>query len=198
MNKELNKYDANFTAGGLLFNEFKALELMLKDDNFLLMIKEEEKNNQVIGIATMSARKRIIAEIKRRSSFAPAGFWNYFFNWSENEMKIALFYLCLKTYPLVLDLHLEVSLKKFKTGKTLNAYDIQMRLDEIASKDSFVASWSQSTLEKLNVQYRKAIKDASLFDGSNLTKPFGINPSFWKYFEDINETWLLSACFIKN
>ena len=31
MNKELNKYDANFTAGGLLFNEFKSLEFILKD-----------------------------------------------------------------------------------------------------------------------------------------------------------------------
>jgi hypothetical protein len=198
MSKELNKYDANFTAGGLLFNEFKSLESLLKGDDFLFMIQEEERNNQVIGIATMSARKRIIAEVKRRSSLAPAGFWNYFFNWSETEMKIGLLFLCLKTYPLVLDLHLEVALKKFKTGKTLNAYDIQMRLDEISSKDTFVASWSKSTLEKINVQYRKAIKDASLFDGNNLTKPVGTSSSFWKYFEDINETWFLAACFIKN
>jgi hypothetical protein len=198
MSKVLTKYDANFTAGGLLLYEFKSLEFMLKEDNFLFLIKEEEKNNQVIAIATMSARKRIIAEIKRRNKFAPAGFWNYFFSWSENEMKIGLFYLCLKTYPLVLDLHLEVALKKFKTGKTLNAYDIQMRLDELASKDDFVASWSQSTLEKINVQYRKVIKDASLFDGNNMIKPVGISSSFWNYFEDINQTWFLSACFIKN
>jgi hypothetical protein len=104
----------------------------------------------------------------------------------------------LKTYPLVLDIHLEVALKKFKTGNTLNAYDIQMRLDEISSKDDFVSSWSESTLEKINVQYRKAIKDAGLFDGNNLVKPVGIISSFWKYFEDINESWFLSACFINN
>jgi hypothetical protein len=198
MKKGNGRFDANFTAGGLLLNEFLALEKMLLGNDFRQEIQSEELLNNVIGIATMSARKRIISEIKRRNLFAPSGFWNYFFSWSENEKKIGLLYLCLKTYPLVLDIHLEVALKKFKTGNTLNAYDIQMRLDEISSKDDFVSSWSESTLEKINVQYRKAIKDAGLFDGNNLVKPVGISSSFWKYFEDINESWFLSACFINN
>lgn len=198
MKIQVKTYDANFTAGGLLFSEFKALETILLGNDFAVKIQQEEESNSVIGIATMSARKRIIAEIKRRHSMAPIGFWNYFFQWNQQEMKFGLLYLCFKTYPLVLDIHIEVALKKFKTGNTMTPYDVQMRMDEIASKDDYVSQWSNSTLEKINVQYRKAIKDVGLYDGSNLIRPLKISPTFWQYFEDIHEGWFLTACFIKN
>jgi hypothetical protein len=198
MKKQEKTYDANFTAGGLLLNEFKALEGMLLGESFGREIEKEEESNSVIGITTMSARKRIIAEIKRRNSMAPIGFWNHFFQWNQLEMKFGLLYLCFKTYPLVMDIHIEVALKKFKTGNTMNAYDVQMRMDEIASKDHHVSQWSTSTLEKLNVQYRKAIKDAGLYDGNHLIRPVKVSPTFWRYFEEINEGWFITACFIKN
>ena len=66
----------------------------------------------------------------------------------------------MKTYPVVLDLHFEVTIKKFKSGNKLDAYDLQMRLDELASNDEDIAKWSESTFNKINVQYRKALKDA--------------------------------------
>ena len=58
------KYDANFTAGGILFNEFTALEEILLSENFDECISIEEEENNVMGVATNSARKRIISEIK--------------------------------------------------------------------------------------------------------------------------------------
>ena len=174
------------------------MEPILLGTDFESKVQEEENNNNVIGIATLSARKRIISEIKRRNSVAPVGFWNHFFQWNLQEMKFGLLYLCFKTYPLVLDLHIEVAFKKFKTGNTMNAYDVQMRLDEISSKDIHVSEWSSSTLEKINVQYRKALKDVGLYDGNNLIRPLKISPTFWHYFEDIHDGWFLTACFIKN
>jgi len=198
MINQVKTYDANFTAGGLLLNEFRALEGMLLGDSFEKEIQIEEESNSVIGITTMSARKRIITEIKRRNSMAPIGFWNHFFQWDQLEMKFGLLYLCFKTYPLILDIHVEVALKKFKTGNSMIAYDVQMRMDEIASKDDHVSQWSISTLEKLNVQYRKAIKDAGLYDGNHLIRPLKVSPTFWRYFEEINEGWFITACFIKN
>ena len=106
MKKQVKTYDANFTAGGLLLNEFRALEGMLLGDSFVKDIELEEESNSVIGITTMSARKRIIAEIKRRNYIAPIGFWNHFFQWDELEMKFGLLYLCFKTYPLIIDIHI--------------------------------------------------------------------------------------------
>lgn len=96
-----SKYDANFTAGGLLFNEYKALEKLLLSDNFEELIKIEEEQNNVIGIATNSSRKRMISEIKRRYYMALTGFWNIYFQWSEDEQRLALFYLCLVQLVLI-------------------------------------------------------------------------------------------------
>ena len=190
-----SKYDANFTAGGILFNEFIALEEMLLSENFEEGIAIEEEQNNVIGIATNSARKRIISEIKRRYHLAPDDFWSHFFVWHEHEQKLALFYLCLKTYPVVLDLHFEVTIKKFKSGNKLDAYDLQMRLDELASNDEDIAKWSDSTYKKINVQYRKALKDVGLWNGERLLEATNTSSQFWSYFEDHHEAWFLSACF---
>jgi hypothetical protein len=196
--KVTEMYDANFTAGGLLFYEFNAIKNLLLSDNFMEEIHKEIENNNLIGIPTMSSRKRVIAEIKRRYSMAPIGFWHYFSQWNDKDMKFGLLYLCFKTYPLVLDIHIEVALKKFKIGNTMNAYDIQMRFDEISSKNDHVAKWSDKTLVKLNVQYRKVLKDTGIYDGNHLYRPVNISQTFWKYFEDLNEDWFLAACFIKN
>ena len=189
------KYDANFTAGGILFNEFVALEVLLLSENFEQGIAIEEEQNNVIGIATNSARKRIISEIKRRYNVAPNDFWIHFFGWNENEKKLALFYLCLKIYPLIFDIHFEVTLKKFKVGNPLNTYDIQMQIDEIASLDKYVATWSDSTYKKINEQYRKALKDVGLLNGERILHPTYAGSQFWRYFEEHQEAWFLTACF---
>tara|TARA_B110000902_G_scaffold234943_1_gene279936 strand:- start:262 stop:855 length:594 start_codon:yes stop_codon:yes gene_type:complete len=189
------KYDANFTAGGILFNEFKSLEDILLSENFELYILKEEQENNVIGIATNSARKRIISEIKRRYNYTEPDFWRHFFKWPEIEQKMALFYLCLKAYPVILDIHFEVTIKKFKAGDKLDAYDVQMRLDELASNDNDVAKWSKSTFSKINVQYRKALKDVCLFDGDRLTRNLKVTDQFWNFFNDNKEFWFLEACF---
>lgn len=192
------KYDANFTAGGLLYNEFIALEDLLISNDFENLIKIEEGQNNRIGIATNSARKRIISEINRRYKIAPAGFWNHFFNWKEYEQKLALFYLCLKTYPLVFDLHFEVAVKKYKTSGSIADYDVQMRLDEIASNNENVANWSDKTFKKLNSQYRTVLKDVELLIDNRLTKSTIQSSSFWSYFKENGEQWFLKACFIEN
>lgn len=189
-------YDANFTAGGLLHHEFISLEVVITGDNMLEQLKKEEVQNNYMAVNTLSARKRILSEVKKRLSYAPSGFWDHFYSWSEKEQKLALFYLCLKAYKVVFDIHWEVSLKKFLTGGEIDAYNISMFLDELASKNNIVASWSNSTIEKINVQYRKAIRDAGLVMENKPVKPNGLNESFWTYFKNIDETWFLEACFI--
>lgn len=189
------KYDANFTAGGLLFNEFDLLKPILLSDDFNNAIQEEQEKNELIAIKTLGARKRIISEVKRRNNNAPHDFWDHYYLWNEKEQKLALFYLCLKSYPLVLDLQIEVALKKYKTGSSLGTFDVTMRLDKLASENEDLASWSDGTLDKLNSQYRKVIKDAGLFNKGDLNKPIGISSSFWTYFKQINEAWFLEACF---
>ena len=154
-----------------------------------------QKNVEFSGAHLLHLAETYNEAEKRRYHLAPDDFWSHFFGWHEHEQKLALFYLCLKTYPVLLDLHFEVTIKKFKSGNKLDAYDLQMRLDELASNDEDIAKWSESTFNKINVQYRKALKDAGLFDGENPTNISKVNDHFWNFFNDINEPWFLEACF---
>lgn len=190
------KYDANFTAGGLLHHEFLSLETVILATGFEEAIKLEEYQNQFVGINTVAARKRVLSEVRRRIAHVPKEFWEQFYLWNEREQVLGLFYVCLKTYKLVFDLHWEVTLKKYRTGGTLDAYSISMFLDELVSKDEYVASWSNTTIDKINGQYRKALKDAGLFEKGTLRKPMGITESFWTFFKTIDKSWWMEACFV--
>jgi len=198
MNKSTSKYDANFTAGGLLINEFLVLKSILTSENTLEELKNEIEDNNLIAIKTKGARQRIITEITRRYNQVPKSFWGFFYELNLKEQKQALLYLCLKTYPLIFDIHFEVTVKKFKTSGRLIEYDIKMRIDEIASIDKSVADWSDLTLKKLNIQYRKTLKDAGLLKGNELIKSEIYNPIFWNYFKKNGDNWFLTACFIQN
>lgn len=190
------KYDASFTAGGLLYTEFKSLIGILSSPDFEELINAEEQENKVIAIPTSAARKRIIPQIIRRHKQAPIDFWDFFNEISDYEKKFCLFFLCLKTYPLLMDLHLEVTLKKFRTGVNLETYDIQMRLEELMSYHEEVSSWADSTLKKVNTRYIRMLKDLEIYNGNILTRPVKARAEFWNYFKETNEQWFLEACFI--
>lgn len=190
-----NTYDASFTAGGLFYNEFSNLRYYLIDQNFEDLVINDLEENRILAIDTLSARKRIVQEIIKRYKVMPLLFWEFFQNLTETESKLALFFVCLKTYPIVFDLHFQVTVNKQKTGIPLNEYDIQMRLDELSTLSKDVQSWSETTVKKINSRYRKALKDAGLYDGIKLRRPNRINEGFWNYFKENDETWFLEACF---
>lgn len=190
------KYDANFTAGGIFFNEFSNLKDYLLEENFEEIVKNDIEENQILAISTLSARKRIVLEIIRRHNIMSVNFWSFFQNLNESESKLSLFYVCLKTYPIVFDLHFQVTVKKQKLGTELTEYDIQMRLDELSSIDEDVESWSETTIKKINTQYRKALKDSGIYEKEKLKQPVNIQETFWEYFKENDESWFLQACFI--
>ena len=192
------KYDANFTAGGIFFNEFSNLKSFLEDENFEEIVRNDIEENKILAIKTLSARKRIVSEIIRRHKIMPMNFWSFFHSLNEQESKLALLYVCLKTYPIVFDLHFQVTVNKQKLGLTLTEYDIQMRLDELTSISSDIDNWSESTIRKINTQYRKALKDSGLYDGDKLLKPQNISQNYWSYFMEGDDKWFMEACFNLN
>ncbi|WP_405291003.1 BrxA family protein [Algibacter sp. Ld11] len=192
----IQKYDANFTAGGIFFNEFSNLKPYLLEEDFEEIIKNDIEENKILAITTLSARKRIVSEIIRRHKVMSLNFWRFFQDLNELESKLALLFVCLKTYPIVFDLHFQVTVQKQKLGLLLTEYDVQMRLDELASTSVDVESWSETTIKKINTQYRKAIKDAGLFHKETLRQPINVNQTFWVYFKENDDMWFLDACFI--
>jgi hypothetical protein len=189
-------YSSAFTASALLFNEFsKAKESILADD-FIRRMKDEVLENTRLGIKTQASRKRISQEMIKRYEAAPPGFWPFFFERSEEEQKLALFFLCLKTYGLMLDFHLEVALKRWKArSEQLGTFDLQMRLDEISSAHPDVDAWSESTKTKTITVYLRTLTEAGLLKNGKLQKPIRISPDFWEYFIKNGESWFPESCF---
>lgn len=191
-------YSSAFTASALLFNEFSKVKENILADDFNRQMKAEVSENIRMGIKSQSARKRISQEMIKRFESAPAGFWPFFFERNEEEQKLALFFLCLKTYSLMLDYHLEVALKRWKTrSEQLGTFDLQMRLDEISSKHPDVDAWSESTKTKTITVYLRTLSEAGLLKNGKLQKPIRVNPDFWEYFIKNDESWFLESCFTR-
>jgi len=194
--EEEDKYSAAFTATALLFTEVQNIKQILLADDFEQLIEQEVKNNDLLGIKTEAARRRVTQEIRKRNGFTPKEFWSTFLNLNETEQRLALFYLCLKTYPLVMDFHIEVALKKWKSkALVIDNFDLQMRLDEIASTDEVVMNWTEKTQMKVITVYKRMLKEAGLLKKTELTKPKNISTDFWNYFVEIGDDWFVEACF---
>ena len=118
------------------------------------------------------------------------------FECNEEEQKLALFFLCLQSYSLLMDFHVEVTLKKWRAmSLSLERFDLQMRLDEIASFDEKVDGWTELTKSKTIEIYLRILSDIGLLKEGQLTKPAPIEPDFWHYFIIHGEAWFIEACF---
>lgn len=190
-------YSASFTASALLFQEFSKAKDSLLADDFIQEMQNEVLENTRLGIKTQSARKRISQEMIKRYEAAPTDFWRFFFERGEEEQKLALFFLCLKTYGLMLDYHVEVALKRWKArSEQLDTLDVQLRLDEISSFNPEVYAWSESTKTKTVTVYLRTLTEAGLLKHGKLQKPSDIQPDFWDYFIKNGESWFPEVCFV--
>ncbi|MGK0363402.1 MAG: hypothetical protein ACI85O_000447 [Saprospiraceae bacterium] len=191
-------YSASYTAAALLADEFQSIRSFLTASDFEVLIDQEAIENNYLQIKTETSRKRIVLEMKKRYHAVPENFWNFTETLNDAEFKLALFYICLKTYTLVMDFHVEVALRKWDLGFTeLDNYELQMRLDEIASMDDEVYDWSDVTKKKVIRGYKTMLKQANLLKNDTLHKPRTINPHFWDYFIENAETWFIEACFYR-
>ncbi len=191
-----SKYSAAFTAAALLYPEHVRMEELLLSPDFEERIGREVEENKYLSIKMQASRRRVVQEIRKRYASAPEGFWELFFGWKEAEQRLGLFFLCLKTYLLLMDYHVEVALKKWRSGAvSLDAFDLQMRLDEIASFDLKVDEWSESTKRKTITNYIRILEEAGLLKDGGLARPAGIRAEFWEYFFRIGEGWFIEACF---
>lgn len=146
MKKENSPYSAAFTGCSFMMYEMnRMLPLFLADNSEELLLQEIE-NNQVLLLNSQASRKKYIRELKRRFEAVPRTFWLEYQNMSEAAQRLAIFYVLLSTYRLVLDFHLNVTVKKWNSvDPHVYLDDVAMELSQIAADDTFVDSWSDNT-----------------------------------------------------
>lgn len=196
MNKIKSPYTAAITGGGFLYEETCTLLPLLQSDNREALLKDEAMNNRLLQINSETSRKRNIAEISRRYDAMPAKFWSDFQEMNEDDRKVALFLVVLKTYKICFDFHINVTMRKWNSiSKKVEHEDLMMEFNEISAKDKFVDSWSEATKKRVASAYLTILRKINMVQSDNAL--MAIHCTNWQYYIEMGEMWFLEACLLQ-
>lgn len=195
MRRGNSPYSAAITGGGFLFEETDALLPLLKSPEREALVKDELVNNRILHINAEKSRSKAILEIKRRFEVMPPAFWEDYKSMNEDDRKIALLFVILKTYKILFDFQINVAIKKWNSvSRTIDLQDLAIEINEIAAKDEFVDSWSDSTKSKVASAYLSMLRKCGMMNREgNLVQ---LKPSNAEFYIRIGELWFLEACFL--
>lgn len=195
MRRGNSPYSAAITGGGFLFEETDALLPLLKSPDREALVKDELVNNHIFHINAEKSRSKAILEIKRRFDVMPPAFWEGYQAMNEDDRRIALLFVILKTYKILFDFQINVAIKKWNSvSRTIDLQDLAMEMNEIAAKDEFVDSWSESTKSKVASAYLSMLRKSGMMNREgNLVQ---LKPSNANFYIRIGEPWFLEACFL--
>lgn len=191
-------YSAAFTAASMMYREITALVPLMLDEHADELINKEIEENNLLCINSLNSRKRVVAELQRRFQSVPRDFWNHYLSLGERAQRVALFYVLLKTYQLVFDIHICVTLSMWRSANTeVQNSDVMLYINELASQDKFVDSWSEATRKKVVSVYLLMLHQSGLMqDGSATLCQPEIDDADWTYYIRLGEAWFLEACFL--
>ena len=196
MNKIKSPYTAAITGGGFLYEETCILLPLLQSDNREFLLKDEALNNRLLQINSETSRKRNRAEVGRRYDVMQSSFWEDFQKMKEDDQKVALFFVILKTYKICFDFHINVTIRKWNSiSKRVEHEDLMMEFNEISAKDEFVDSWSEATKKRVASAYLTILRKIGMIGQDNSLN--AISCSNWEYYIQMGEMWFLEACLLQ-
>lgn len=200
MAKTSSPYSASFTGATMMFNEMNTVVSMLLKDNSSETVKKIRTDAQYLQINSTTARERVTSELVKRFKMVPTPFWESYVNLAEAQKRLALLFVILKTYRLLFEFQVNLAIAKYNSiDRTINRNDVLTAMSEIASRDSFVDSWTQTTRERAAEHYLAILKQAGLIDvlTGELKIPDVSDADFVDYIKS-GDLWFLQACFLPN
>ena len=196
MSKIKSPYTAAITGGGFLFDETNALLPLLEAENREELLKDENINNRVLHINAETSRKKAVREIRRRYLTMPYSFWKDYYQMSEGNKKVALFLVMLKTYKILFDFHVHVTMKKWKSiSKSVTLDDLMLEFNEISANDNFVDSWTIDTKKHVASAYLTILRKVGIL--SKDSQLSSVSCENFDYYLTHNEAWFLEACLLQ-
>ena len=190
-------YSASFTGAAILFSDMNVAVRMLLEDDSPETIKTLKTDANYIKIKSSKSRERVTAEFVKRFRAVPKSFWTRYVELPENEQRLALLYVVLKTYQLLFEFQINLAIPKYNSpDRVLTKNEVSMALNEIASKDEFVDSWSAETRDRASSQYLTILRQSGLVSESTgeLQSPNLSDEALLWYIQS-GEVWFLQACF---
>ena len=191
-------YSASFTGAAMLFSEMNVAVKMLLENDSPETVKLLKTDANYIQIKAAKSRERVTAEFVRRFRAVPKSFWERYTTLGESEQRLALMYVILKTYQILFEFQINLVIPKYNSpDRVLTKNDVNMALNEIASKDEFVDSWSAETRDRASSQYLTMLRQAGLINDATkeLQEP-NLPDEAFLYYIRIGEVWFLQACLL--
>lgn len=198
MNIIKSPYTAAITRCSFLFYEFcRVLPLMMTADANSQLKREIEENN-VMQVNSRKTRVTFMREFRRRFNAVPAVFWEAWQRWGERGQRAGLLYAILKTYKLVFDFHFNVAVRHWNSvERSVFKSDVMMALNEIASCDEFVDSWTEKTKERCATAYLTILRQAGMLDEkTGALRQLCLSSDEAAYYIRTGEEWFLEACLL--
>ena len=191
-------YSATFTSatGGLYIREFNALLPLIDQPDFIPLLKKEVLENRFLKINAQTSRKKVVNLLIPRIESAFPGFWDIFRDASPQEQALMLFYLTIKSVPLVYDFHFGVTLPAWRgSGRTFDLFSYQMKIDEMGNRFHNVSQWSDTTRRQIIDIYKRILRDVGFLKEESFVAP-RMPDKFYCIFVKQRELWFLEACLV--
>lgn len=198
MDKKDSIYSASLTGCGFMVDEMTAILPLFMCENPELELKKEVIENNYLHINSQTTRSRAVSEFKKRYNSLTREFWEHYIELDHKNQVLAMFYVMLKAYPILFDLHFDVTVKKWASvAQIITKGDVLNGIYTIEAKDEFVASWSNLTKNKLSSAFITILKKTGLIKNSKgeLQQVPYQNLDF-SYYVKNRELWFLEACLL--
>ena len=191
-------YSAALTGCSFMIDEMNACLPLLMDENSEALMKQEVSENKVMMMRSQQTRYRASVEFRRRYVAVPREFWEKYLLMGRQQQLIAMYYVCLKTYRILFDLHVNVALKKWKSAnRSVTKNDAMSEIYEIAANDEFVDSWSEETKDRVASSFLTFMRKAGLLKETGELQAPRLNDTEYRIFIEMGDEWFLQACFLE-
>ncbi len=198
MKKIESIYSASLTGCSFMIDEMTACLPLLMNENSEELMKNEIDNGQILLLKSRESRKKAIGEFKRRFNSVPISFWQKYQDMNVQQRKIAMYFVCLKTYRILFDLHINLVLKKWKSAnRSISKNDAMSEIYEIAANEEFVDSWSEETKNKIAGSFLTYMRLAGILNKNGELQAPTLQQDDYRIYVEMGDSWFLQACFLE-
>ncbi len=198
MSKIKSIYSAALTGCSFMIDEMNACLPMLMDENSETLMKQEVSDGTILMMKSVQTRYRASVEFKRRFEAVPRVFWEKYLNMPRQQQLMAMYYVCLKSYRILFDLHINVALRKWKSAnRIVTKNDAMSEIYEIAANDEFVDSWSEETKDRVASSFLTFMRKAGILNETGELQAPKLQDSEYAIFIEMGDEWFLQACFLE-
>ena len=181
-----------------MIDEMNACLPLLMDESSEELMRREVSENNVMMMKSQKSRSKASLEFRRRYDSVPESFWQKYLQMGKDQQQMAMYYVCLKTYRILFDLHINVALRKWKSAnRSISKNEVINEIYEIASNDDFVDSWSEETKERVASLFVTYMRRAGLLNNSGELQAPTLNEMDYRIYVEMGESWFLQACFLE-